>query len=68
MWVREPVVMDIPEEEGAAARVPSRIRRRLLEGRTSDGGGPASAEEIEAKPKDSDSPMKRLNQRILSQA
>ncbi|KAI4992553.1 hypothetical protein ZWY2020_057608 [Hordeum vulgare] len=28
----------------------------------------ANAEEIEAKPKDSDSPMKRLNQSILSQA
>ncbi|KAI5015121.1 hypothetical protein ZWY2020_056511 [Hordeum vulgare] len=54
MGVREPVVMEIPAEEGAAARVPSRIRRRLLEGRTSGGGGPASTEEIEAKLKEAD--------------
>ncbi|KAE8815260.1 T-complex protein 11-like protein 1 [Hordeum vulgare] len=46
--------MEIPAEEGAAARVPPRIRRRLLEGRASGGGGPASAEEIEAKLKEAD--------------
>ncbi|VAH32590.1 unnamed protein product [Triticum turgidum subsp. durum] len=54
MGVREPVAMEIPAEEGAAARVPPRIRRRLLEGRASGGGGPASAEEIEAKLKEAD--------------
>ncbi|KAF7009275.1 hypothetical protein CFC21_023833 [Triticum aestivum] len=54
MGVREPVAMEIPVEEGAAARVPPRIRRRLLEGRTSGGGGPASAEEIDAKLKEAD--------------
>uniref|UniRef100_A0ACD5UQV2 Uncharacterized protein n=1 Tax=Avena sativa TaxID=4498 RepID=A0ACD5UQV2_AVESA len=56
MGVREPVAMEIPLEEGAAARVPPRIRRRLLEGRTGGGGGggPASAEEIEARLKDAE--------------
>ncbi|VAH32593.1 unnamed protein product [Triticum turgidum subsp. durum] len=54
MGVREPVAMEIPVEEGAAARVPPQIRRRLLEGSTSGGGGPASAKEIEAKLKEAD--------------
>ncbi|KAM3367566.1 hypothetical protein ACQJBY_016257 [Aegilops geniculata] len=54
MGVREPVAMEIPAEEGAAARVPPRIRRRLLEGRASGGGGPSSAGEIEAKLKEAD--------------
>ncbi|XP_020182962.1 uncharacterized protein [Aegilops tauschii subsp. strangulata] len=54
MGVREPVAMEIPVEEGAATRVPPRIRRRLLDGRTSGGGGPASAEEIDAKLKEAD--------------
>ncbi|KAL5215428.1 hypothetical protein ABZP36_006829 [Zizania latifolia] len=55
MVVREPVAMEIPAEEGSpagAVRVPPRIRRRLLEG--SRGGGPASAEEIEAKLKEAE--------------
>ena len=55
MGVREPVAMEIPLEEGAAARVPPRIRRRLLEGRpAAGGGGPASAEEIEARLKEAE--------------
>ncbi|KAM3387141.1 hypothetical protein ACQJBY_010171 [Aegilops geniculata] len=54
MGVREPVAMEIPAEDGALARVPPRIRRRLLEGRTSGGGGLASAEEIDAKLKEAD--------------
>ncbi|KAM0916682.1 hypothetical protein ACQ4PT_010026 [Festuca glaucescens] len=56
MGVREPVAMEIPLEEGAAARVPPRIRRRLLEGRTagSAGGGQTSAEEIEARLKEAE--------------
>ena len=53
--MREPVAMEIPLEEGAAARVPPRIRRRLLEGRAAaGGGGPASAEEIEARLKEAE--------------
>ncbi|KAG8082082.1 hypothetical protein GUJ93_ZPchr0014g47261 [Zizania palustris] len=59
MVVREPVAMEIPVEERSAAgagtgavRVPPRIRRRLLEGSRS--GGPASAEEIEAKLKEAE--------------
>ncbi|KAM0886236.1 hypothetical protein ACQ4PT_029827 [Festuca glaucescens] len=55
MGVREPVAMEIPLEEGAAARVPPRIRRRLLEGRTGGGGGgQPSAEEIEARLKEAE--------------
>jgi hypothetical protein len=55
MGVREPVAMEIPLEEGAAARVPPRIRRRLLEGRTAGGGGgQTSAEEIEARLKEAE--------------
>jgi hypothetical protein len=57
MGVREPVAMEIPLEEGAAARVPPRIRRRLLEGRTGaggGGGGQTSAEEIEARLKEAE--------------
>nr|XP_051217438.1 uncharacterized protein LOC127334925 isoform X3 [Lolium perenne] len=56
MGVREPVAMEIPLEEGAAARVPPRIRRRLLEGRTAGGGGggQTSGEEIEARLKEAE--------------
>jgi hypothetical protein len=48
--------MEIPLEEGAAARVPPRIRRRLLEGRAGGGGGggQTSAEEIEARLKEAE--------------
>ncbi|RLM73182.1 uncharacterized protein C2845_PM15G08960 [Panicum miliaceum] len=46
---REPVAMEIPAEEGAAARgPPRRIRKRLVEG-ARGGGAPASVEEIEAR-------------------
>ncbi|OEL18748.1 hypothetical protein BAE44_0020234 [Dichanthelium oligosanthes] len=48
---REPVAMEIPAEEGAAAAgrgPPRRIRRRLMEG-ARGGGAPASVEEIEAR-------------------
>jgi len=47
---REPVAMEIPAEEGAAAAraPPRRIRRRLAEG-ARGGGAPASVEEIEAR-------------------
>lgn len=49
MGAREPVAMEIPAEEGAAARSPPRrIRRRLVEG-ARGGGAPASVEEIEAR-------------------
>ncbi|CAL5016887.1 unnamed protein product [Urochloa decumbens] len=50
MGAREPVAMEIPVEEGAAAgrSPPRRIRRRLVEG-ARGGGAPASVEEIEAR-------------------
>ena len=50
MGEREPVAMEIPAEEGAAAArgPPRRIRRRLVEG-ARGGGAPASVEEIEAR-------------------
>ncbi|CAN6270120.1 unnamed protein product [Urochloa humidicola] len=52
MGAREPVAMEIPAEEGAAAVAarapPRRIRRRLEEG-ARGGGAPASVEEIEAR-------------------
>uniref|UniRef100_A0A0D9W596 T-complex protein 11 n=1 Tax=Leersia perrieri TaxID=77586 RepID=A0A0D9W596_9ORYZ len=57
MAVREAVAMEIPVEEGSASgspgRMPPRIRRRLLEG-SRGGGGPVSAEEIEAKLKEAE--------------
>ncbi|TVU00285.1 hypothetical protein EJB05_54273 [Eragrostis curvula] len=49
MVTREPVAMEIPAEEGPAARAPPRrIRMRLMEG-ARGGGAPASVEEIEAR-------------------
>ncbi|RLM65812.1 uncharacterized protein C2845_PM16G08190 [Panicum miliaceum] len=52
---REPVAMEIPAEEGAAAArgPPRRIRRRLVEG-ARGGGAPASVEEIEARLRDAE--------------
>jgi hypothetical protein len=47
--MREPVVMEIPAEEGPAAKAPPRrIRMRLMAG-ARGGGAPASVEEIEAR-------------------
>ncbi|KAF8714788.1 hypothetical protein HU200_027315 [Digitaria exilis] len=48
MGAREPVVMEIPAEEGASRAPPRRIRRRLEEGARC-GGAPATVEEIEAR-------------------
>lgn len=53
MGVPEAVALEIPAEEGSpAARVPPRIRRRLLQARAASGGAPATVEEIEAKLRD----------------
>ena len=53
MTVPEAVALDIPAEEGSpVARVPRRIRRRLLQARESSADAPATAEEIEAKLRD----------------
>ncbi|KAE8788199.1 hypothetical protein D1007_37802 [Hordeum vulgare] len=53
MTVPEAVALDIPAEEGSpVARVPRRIRRRLLQASESSADAPATAEEIEAKLRD----------------
>ncbi|XP_037446597.1 uncharacterized protein LOC119316384 isoform X1 [Triticum dicoccoides] len=53
MTVPEAVALDIPAEEGSpVARVPRRIRRRLLQARESSADAPATAGEIEAKLRD----------------
>ncbi|VAI56564.1 unnamed protein product [Triticum turgidum subsp. durum] len=53
MTVPEAVALDIPAEEGSpVARVPRRIRRRLLQARESSADAPATAEEIETKLRD----------------
>ncbi|KAF7084128.1 hypothetical protein CFC21_087810 [Triticum aestivum] len=53
MTVPEAVALDIPAEEGSpVARVPRRIRRRLLQARESSADAPATAEEIESKLRD----------------
>ncbi|XP_062185297.1 uncharacterized protein LOC133888918 [Phragmites australis] len=65
---REPVAMEIPAEEGSAARTPPRrIRRRLLEGGRGC-GAPASVEEIEARLREAELRRQQFHEWLVCKA
>ncbi|KAL6899226.1 hypothetical protein ACP4OV_005884 [Aristida adscensionis] len=70
MGVPEAVALEIPAaEEGARpARVPPRIRRRLLRARGGGGGAAATAEEIEAKLRGAHLRRQQFLEALLSKA
>ena len=69
MTVPEAVALDIPAEEGSpVARVPRRIRRRLLQARESSADAPATAGEIEAKLRDAQLRRQQFHEKLSCKA